>query len=207
MNRTINISTIIIGVIFLVACTQSSSSDDQIKEIASLKAKVFNLEFELKKVKEENTELSEANQNLIKENASRYTSFGREMKKENFVFFDNSSEMPFGIVIVKGYYKKIEAKDYGEKSFCDYFLVTEMEPQLEKYFRSQFDGGNRFNQIIDSRIAISLQLTGIIGQVRSRILDSGKDRTIQVLGFLNNQVLGGQMKPCNEYFSPICVIE
>ena len=194
--------------VFITSCSYVNSDLEQKKKIADLSAKVYNLESEVKKLHQENKEYLEANSNLRDKIESRYTSFYNTIRNENFLFFNNSTSFPLGITRFKGYYNRVKIVDSNNdiEKECNFFVVIEMESQLEQYFTDLIESGNGFNKIIDGRIAVSLDLQNINEEILAAIINSNSNNTISILGFLNETILGGNMKICNDYLQPIVVL-
>jgi len=209
MNKIVSVIIISVLLVVIAACSYADPSLEQKKKIAELTAKVYNLESEVQKLQQENKGLSEANHNLRAKIESRYTSFYSDIRSDSFLFFDNSTSFPLGLTRFKGYYKKIKIidSDNGIDEECDFFIVLEMESQLEKYFTKLIESGNGFNRIIDGHVAISLSLRNVNQEISTNVVNSNVNNTISILGFLNQTILGGSMKVCNDYLQPIIVLK
>lgn len=99
--------------------------------------------------------------------------------KEECLFNVNGSYL--GFAILKGYYKKYDATDWGnQKVSCDSLLTTDGNEKLINEFRKSSESGNALNKIIEGQLLINIDLSDLSATDKSLIEQSSLEKQVEI---------------------------
>lgn len=208
----------IVLILFLQFLTVSCSQDDALEQkirdknvkLAELNAKIVTLEHLNAELIEKNEKLYEGNTILKNKISSRFQSYYDLINEDQFVFLNDNSSFPFGVITVSGYLEEIEIEDYElgfGKGKCFFLVITEIEQELKDYFLSLIEKGNGINRILHGQLAISVDPEIIEESIFDRLRLSSPNDSIKIRAFLKQLSGIGEGSPCIGYITPFQVIE